>query len=442
MFVLSLIWILQLFFLNALYQGMKMRETIRIGESLTQAYGSENFEAIIQERSFTDGFMVALIDESGSTVGYGIMGLPPQWRRLGVDFEKLKQSFDENNTNAIHFTGGEPDRGFLVYMSRLGSPEATKYLLVISLLPPIDSTAKVLHFQLRTISMIVMAVSLIAALIWARRMSAPIITLTRSAKKLAEGDLSVEFKGTGYTEIKELADTLNYATEEISKSEVYRKELIANVSHDLRTPLALIKFYGEMIRGITGGNEKKRTEACDTIIKEADWLTEMVNEMLELSKLQQSEDTLSMELFDISACLNGIIESVNVMVERDGYILVLDIDDDLAVTGNEQGLKRAMYNLIGNALNYTGEDKRIMVRLKPAKNGIRFEVSDTGTGISEDELERVWDRYYKSGETHKRPVIGTGVGLSIVKAVLDRHDAEYGVCNSSKGGAMFWFIVA
>jgi signal transduction histidine kinase len=287
--------------------------------------------------------------------------------------------------------------------------------------------------------MIVMAVSLVIALIWASRMSAPIIALTKSARKLAEGDLSVKFSGKGYTEIKELADTLNYATTEISKSEVYRNELVANVSHDLRTPLTLIKFYGEMIRDVSGDDEAKREEACDTIIREADWLTEMVNEMLELTKLQQALDKPKMAEFNISESLLGMIETVKVMVERDGYEVLLDIDAGLMVNGNEQGLKRAMYNLIGNALNYTGEDKRITVRLKSVENGVRFEVSDTGAGIAEDEALRVWDRYYKSGITHKRSVIGTGIGLAIVKAVLEGHNARYGVESPPSGGARFWF---
>jgi len=419
-----------------------MRETIRVGEALTQVYGSEKFESLIQERSFTDGIIVTLIDESGGATGYGIMAGPPQWRWMGVDFEELKQSFDDNNTNAVHFTGGERDRRFLVYMSRLQSPLATEYLLVMSFLPPIDSTAKVLNLQLRTISMIVMAVSLIVALIWAGRLSAPITALTKSARKLAEGDLSVKFSGTGYTEIKELADTLNYATAEISKSEIYRNELVANVSHDLRTPLTLIKFYGEMIRDVSGEDEARRMEACDTIIREADWLTEMVNEMLELTKLQQSADKPVPKEFNISESLLGIIETVKVMVNREGYTLLIDVDDGLKAVGNEQGLKRVMYNLIGNALNYTGEDKCINVSLKSVEGGVLFEVSDTGAGITEDEALRVWDRYYKSGKTHKRPVIGTGIGLAIVRAVLEGNNAKYGVSNLPEGGARFWFYLS
>jgi signal transduction histidine kinase len=272
-----------------------------------------------------------------------------------------------------------------------------------------------------------------------RKMSKPIIRLTKSAERLVKGALDENFYDSGFTEINQLASAFNYAANELRSLDKYRREFIANVSHDLKTPLTIIKLYGEMIKDVSGSDPSKRNSHCDTIIKEADWLMGMVGEIVELSKLESNNTEIAMTAIDISRCLKDTLTGFQILSEKGGYCFETNIDDDLLVLGNEPMLRRTLYNLISNAVNFTGEDKRVIISLKHKEESVRFEVTDTGEGIPKEKQGIIWDRYYKSNETHKRAVVGTGMGLSIVKNVLVLHKADYGVISDFGKGSTFWF---
>lgn len=267
----------------------------------------------------------------------------------------------------------------------------------------------------------------------------PLAEMAGKANRFASGDFHVDFHGEGYSlEVAHLADTLNFARDELSKTDRMQKELIANVSHDFKTPLTMIKAYASMIVEISGNNPEKREKHAKVIIDEADRLTSLVNDVLDLSKLQSGIGELKTERLDISATLYKVLDRFAYYKEDKGYQFIIDVEDGLCVLADPSKIEQALYNLIGNAVNYTGEDKTVYVRLKKLENKIRFDVRDTGKGIKPEEMQGIWDRYYRSAEAHKRPVQGTGLGLSIVKGVLDRHGLEYGVESEVGKGSTFF----
>ena len=270
----------------------------------------------------------------------------------------------------------------------------------------------------------------------------PLEEMTKKATRFAQGDFSVDFHGEGYSfEVENLARTLNYARDEISKADRMQKELIANVSHDFKTPLTMIKAYASMIAEISGNNPEKRDKHAKIIIDEADRLASLVNDVLDLSKLQSGIGELKKENLDISALLKEVLGRFAYYRDTKGYRFVLDIDDGLCALADKTKIQQALYNLIGNAVNYTGENKTVFVCLKGDGARFRFSVRDTGKGIKPEEIKGIWERYYRSAEAHKRPVQGTGLGLSIVKSVLERHGLEYGVESQVGEGSIFyvWF---
>jgi signal transduction histidine kinase len=272
-------------------------------------------------------------------------------------------------------------------------------------------------------------------------MTRPIVDLTKGAQRLAHGDFSTEFDGRGFTETEQLATTLNYAAQELRTLDSDRKELLANVSHDLKTPLTIIKIYAETIRDVTGGDATKRQAHCETIIEEANRLTDMVNEIVEISRLESGAASVVMGEVDLAACLQETMTSFNILVESEGYTFDLETVDEAPITGNEHYMRRALYNLIGNAINYTGEDRYVGIRLTRTATHVRFEVADHGPGIATDKIATIWDRYYKSRSSHKRAVIGSGIGLSIVRHILTLHGATFGVTSAPGTGSRFWFEV-
>ncbi len=134
----------------------------------------------------------------------------------------------------------------------------------------------------------------------------------------------------------------------------------------------------------------------------------------------------------------SVAKRFDYLVETQGYQIEIDVEEDMYTLANRERVAQVLYNLIGNAVNYTGEDKKIFVRLKRRQEGLRFEVQDTGKGIPAEEIPTIWERYYRSSETHKRPVRGSGLGLSIVKNILEKHNFDFGVFSEVGKGSVFY----
>jgi len=286
--------------------------------------------------------------------------------------------------------------------------------------------------------MIVLAV--IMALLLAKNLSSPIVKINKSAKVLAQGKYDVDFDTSGYREIAELANTLNYAAKELSKVEALQRELIANISHDLRTPLTMITGYAEVMRDIPNENTPENVQI---IIDEAKRLTTLVNDVLDISKLQSGTIPFNGEVLNLTENIREILTRYTKLTE---YQIIFEANEDIYVYGDALKLSQVVYNLINNALTYIGEDKTVTIKqiYIPAVNGkqnrVRIEVIDTGEGIEQSKLNDIWERYYKVDKNHKRAAIGTGLGLNIVKTILDMHQgATYGVKSQVGHGSTFWF---
>ena len=274
----------------------------------------------------------------------------------------------------------------------------------------------------------------------AKKLSGPLREISGTAQKLADGNYDVQFNSAQYAEIAKLSDTLNYMKDEIKKSEDFRKELLANVSHDLKTPLTMIKAYASMIKEISGDVPEKRDKHLDVIIEEADRLTGLVNDILSTSKITAGLEQLNKKVFNLTELLYGVINKFSYLQETQGYSIMVDVEAELYTLADEEQIYQVIYNLVSNAINYTGEDRTVYVSLKhnAEENRINFAVRDTGKGIEEDELAHIWDRYYRSKDSHSRPVKGTGLGLNIVKVILQKHGFNFGVKTEVGKGSVFF----
>lgn len=314
------------------------------------------------------------------------------------------------------------------------------YIFVSVSLEPLDSAISILKSQLVYITIIVLILSFIVAYFISKKISKPIININNQTNKLAEGKFDVVFsEQTDIKEIHELASALDDMKKELSKTEELRMELLSNVSHDLKTPLTMIKAYAEMVRDLTYKNKEKRTQNLNTIIEEADRLNLLVNDILDLSIAESKINTLNIEEIDIIKLIKSIIKRFDILKEN-GYQFIFNYSENLTIKADKKQLEQVIYNLISNAINYTGEDKKIIINVIK-KEKIRIEIIDTGKGIDKKDINLIWDRYYHTNKSHKRNVVGTGLGLSIVKKILINHNFNYGV-NSTKGsGTTFYFEI-
>ena len=190
------------------------------------------------------------------------------------------------------------------------------------------------------------------------------------------------------------------------------------------------------MRDIPGENSPENVQV---IIDEATRLTTLVNDLLDLSKLQSGVSEICKEEFDITQNIIAILKRFSKLTEQDGYVIRFEYRDDAIVFADEYKIYQVIYNLIINAINYAGDDKTVIVRQIVHGNVVRIEVEDHGNGIAKEELDNIWDRYYKVDKNHKRAVQGTGLGLSIVQNILELHDTKYGVHSVLGKGSTFWF---
>ena len=226
---------------------------------------------------------------------------------------------------------------------------------------------------------------------------------------------------------------------ELERSSMLQRDLMANVSHDLRTPLTMIKSYAEMIRDLSGDIPEKRNAHLDVIIEESDRLNSLVNDMLALSAMQAG--TLSMDIisFNIHDAVDSILAPYRVLEEKEGYTVHFNCREDIYVEGDEERIKQVISNLLSNAVKYCGHDKTVFINIRRWGKKVHFEVVDHGVGIKPEELSHIWDRYYKTSSNHVRPTRGSGLGLSIVKEILVMHGAKYGVESKVGKGTTVWF---
>lgn len=407
--LLGILWLFQTVFLSDMYKFVRKLEIERAINLVERNINSSNLDDILQELEASKEITVRPTQSFAPPV----LPVPPAPGARGRRPEAI--------TRVHEYTLNDGRRVSLTFYA---------------MITPVESTVSTLQLQLVVITLIMVLLATMIAVLISKRISRPIEQINQSAKSLARGDYDTEFHGTGYLEIKELSDTLNTAAVELSKVERLRRELIANISHDLRTPLAFIYSYAEMMHDFP---DEVTPDQSQIIMDEAKRLTSLVNDMLDISQLEAGAVKLNKERYNLTESLRATINRMNELLKKEGYFLDFDASSEVFVEADEVKITQAVYNLLLNAINHSGANKYVLVRQYLRNGAVRVEVIDRGEGIKPSDLPYIWERYYKVDKTHKRPIMGTGLGLSIVKKVIDLHGGRCGVESEEGKGSTFWF---
>ncbi|MDR1440156.1 MAG: HAMP domain-containing histidine kinase [Clostridiales bacterium] len=324
----------------------------------------------------------------------------------------------------------------LYHCKLIERPSGSALIVLSAVISPVDATVDTLRIELYFVTGLMLLFSLLLALLISRNVSKPIVSINESAKILAAGRYDATFGVKGYREILELSDTLSIAAKELSVADGLRRELVANISHDLRTPLTLIAGYAEAMRDLPGENTR---ENAQIIVDEANRLNRLVGDVLDLSKFQSGVQKLKPAPYSLTKSLRETAMRLAEFTRANGYTILFEADGDIEITADESHISQAVYNLLTNAVNFTGEDKTVTLRQVAEPGFATVEVIDTGMGVAPEELPYIWDRYYRTGKKHRRAVIGTGLGLSIVKSIVELHGGTYGAKSEPGKGSLFWF---
>ena len=441
--ILLMIWVSFTVSLETTYRTEKTSDITSLAKYILTQWGNDGFTTDSLDRIAHDNDTCVLIqDRYGLSVySYDIMGKNCLLHNAGASLAKYRKLAGESPTGIYYaeVKNSRFENNTLIFAMVLGTKESPSgYLFLNTSLEPLESTVDILKVQMFQVSLAMLVLAFGISIFLSRLVSTPIIRITRSAEKLAQGDYNVKFNGRGYTETEQLADTLNYASNEITKIDTMRRDLMANISHDLRTPLTMVKAYAEMIRDLSGDDPVKRDEHLGIIIEESDRLAALVNDIMDLTKLENGSVELNKEPFCVGSRLREIMTRYTLLSERDGYKFYVSADDEAWGEADLIKFDQIIYNLVNNAVNYSGEDRSVYIMEICTPKTIQISVTDTGDGISKELLPLIFDRYYRA-EKHKREVIGTGLGLSIVKQIFILHGFRFGVKSEEGVGSTFWF---
>ncbi len=440
--ILSVIWLLQTVFLDDIYKSIRESGIKSDTSYISSLALRDDFEEEIYELAQRQNTCISVFEirDGMAKIMYTAHSQAHCLIHSTVSDSMLTALYSGAKDESVYTKHiPSPGKSFAdsIVCSSVTEVDSRELFIVLNTeLQPVEATVTTLRYLLLWITVILVVVSVVISYLISRTITRPVAKMNTEAKKLAHGKYDVAFDGGNYLETSELAATLNYAADELSNLDTMQKELIANISHDLRTPLTMISGYSEVMRDIPG---EMTAENMQIIIDETARLSSLVSDMLDLSRIIGGKRELKLSVFSLSECVSSTLTRYNRLREREGYRFIFNCDGDYFVEADEILILQVIYNLINNAINYSGEDKTVIIDLTSDGSMCRFSVTDHGEGIPSEKLPLIWDRYYKASEHHRRAVSGTGLGLSIVKNALILHDADFGVSSTVGVGSTFWF---
>ena len=264
----------------------------------------------------------------------------------------------------------------------------------------------------------------------------PINQATDSLEEIQRQNYNIHLKKSNYLEIQKLNMAIEGLIGNLNETNKLDKDILANISHEFKTPLTLIKSYAEMIIDFSGDDKELRESHLNTIISESDHLTSLVNDVLSLSRAEAKVEA-RITRFNFTDLIRNTINSFDALISKEKIKLKLDLINDVYMEANYKQICEVVYNLISNAIHYA--KSTIEIKLFNNKGIYRFEVSDDGPGIAKEDLDSIWNKYYRGKNKPTMAVKGTGLGLALVKEVLNSHNYQFGVITLPEKGATFYF---
>lgn len=446
----SIVFLFQIVLLQPMYEANKIKSIETVGSFVEKFIEDERLDEFVDYMQSQSDTCIMVYQSSSSGGMQGSIGNRGCMISSITNSERAKfvtkaigsknHSYLARVTNNSSDFGVDGDQGdnfdTIVYTKIVNAADYSSIIMVSGNITPLNATTETLASQMRYIALFMIVAVAILTLLMYRHIAKPIIDITSNAKQLPQGKYTIDPKTNRYKEAADLNNTLVQAANDIQKADKAKRDLISNVSHDLRTPLTMIGGYGEMMIDLP---EEKTDENIQVIVDETKRLNALVNDLLDMSRLQDGRIVLHKEVFDISALLKTQLQKYDVYRMQEGYTIESELLDTIYVNADKKRIEQVINNFLNNAVNYGGEAKHIIVREIKKENTVRIEVQDFGEGIDSKDLDNIWDRYYKVDKEHVRVANGSGIGLNIVKQLLELHGVPYGVKSSKGKGSTFYF---
>ena len=456
--IFGLLWLMQAVFLQTFYNGMLEKNTRQAARKIVSAAGSAELTDLIDTLSNENSLLVFITEKDGTILyssdsyksyyhapetgksdeenpyrqGQTMNWQAGNYRNLPDGYDDFLERLKSDSDGDIAYRS---ETQFIcgAYIELEGGIPAVLY--TSAAFGAVGAAVSIIRTQLILVTLLSLVIAFVIAWFLARRFSVPVKELSRQAESLAEDQYETQFEKGFCSELDALSNSLDETAKKLAKARDYQKQLLANVSHDLRTPLTMIKGYAEIIRDVSWKDETQRNADTGIIIREADRLSALVNEILEYTRLQEGEMKEPFSELDFGILVKEVTGQFEPLLIREGIHLETKIADACIVMGDAALLKRAVYNLIDNAVRHMGDDRRITISVSRT-DSVLLAVTDYGTGIDEEELPYIWEKYYTARQRQNKGV--SGLGLAIVKEIVGMHGAQCGVRSSKGNGSCFW----
>lgn len=345
------------------------------------------------------------------------------------------------------------------YLTMWGSFDNGDIFIMRSPLESIRSAVTIFNRFIGIVGGCVILVGVLLAWYFSKKITEPIMELATLSQKMADLDFDAKYTSGGSNEIGVLGESFNRMSEKLEqtisnlkeanyklqkdieqkeKRENMRSEFLGNVSHELKTPIALIQGYAEGLKEGVNDDPESREFYCEVIMDEAGKMNRMVKNLLALNQLEFGEDDVQFDRFDITSLISGVLQSLDILIEQKEAQIIFCHKDPIYVWADEFKVEQVVRNYINNALNHVDGEKVIEIKITQENDVAKITVFNTGTPIPEEDLPHIWEKFYKVDKARTREYGGNGIGLSIVKAIMESFGKGYGAINHSNG-VEFWF---
>ena len=466
-------WFINNTFLESYYETEKADVVAEAYQRLNAAavsgsLGTEDFAQEMGRYAFVSNINVEVIDANSRIVYAAVFNNKEE---LSKRLLRYIVGYSVDSTFGEELSGGVPApntifkyvdrRNMTEYIEMYGGLDNGCWFIVSTTMESIQESVRIANRFLAYIGVAAAFVGGVLMWILSRRVTDPVLELAEISERMTHLDFEAKYQGKEKNEIGLLGSNINQLSESLEKTiselktannelqkdiekkeqiDEMRKEFLANVSHELKTPIALIQGYAEGLREGISDDAESRDFYCEVIMDEAGKMNAMVQKLLTLNQLEFGNDKVSMERFDIVAMIRNYLQSAEILTRQDGIEVQMEQTQPIYVWGDEFKTEEVFMNYFTNAVHYCQGEKLVRIFVEQADGRVKVRVFNTGEPIPEESLAHLWEKFYKVDKARTRAYGGSGVGLSIVKAIMESMNQEYGVQNCSDG-VTFWFTL-
>lgn len=435
--ILFIMWVLEILFFEVFYQNVRMRDLYSSVDKISLIYQEDDYAQKINDFAFKNNINIIIFDSTSNKINIECSTFGTLEDNFLID--KVLVALDKfNNSSQTSVVFENKEANTVIYLENFEINQNGYFIYVESIFTPLTSTNEVFIRLLLMASIIAFIIAMFFSYFLSKNISDPILNISKKAKLLTQGDFDIEFSSKEYQEVKQLSDTLNFAISEINKSQVLQKEVICNISHELKTPLTMIQSYAELINDISGDDKEKREEHLKIILEETKRLEYLVDDIMQYAKLESGLIEYDFKQFNLVDVLKKLEIFYKEKYLEKGYQISFNYDqDDVIINGDKNRIEQVLINFLNNAINYSQDKKVIKVSLTKLEDKFRLTIRDYGIGISKEDLEHIFDKHFRSIGA-KRVSVGSGIGLSICKSILIEHKFYFGVKTKVGKGSIFY----